>query len=109
MNQLKNRVQLIGNLGREVEFKKLDNGNAVAKMSLATREVFKSKDGLKEVELQWHQLVAWGKTAEIVQTLFKKGKEVAVQGRLIHRQYTDKNGLVRRRSEIVVKEFLLLN
>ena len=109
MNNLRNRVQLIGHLGKDVEFKELENGNELARVSIATKEIFQNSKGERVVDVQWHQLVGWGKLAEMMQVLCKKGKEVAVQGKLTHRTYEDKNGQMRFLSEIVVNEFMLLN
>ncbi len=109
MNNMRNRVQLIGSLGKEVEFKQLENGNAIARVSLATKEVFKNNQGERIVDLQWHHLVGWGKIAEIMNVLMKKGKEVAVQGKLTHRSFDDGDGNTRYLSEIVVNEFMVLN
>jgi single-strand DNA-binding protein len=109
MNNLRNRVQLIGNLGRDVEIKALDNGRAIARASIATREVYRNEAGEKTVEVQWHTLVAWGKLAELMHAICKKGKEVAVQGKLTRRIYTDKDGVSRQTSEVVVNEFMLMN
>lgn len=109
MNNLRNRVQLIGNLGKDVEFKKLENGNAIARVPIATKEVVKNKKGEKVVDVQWHYLVGWGKVAEIMQVLLKKGKEVAVQGKLTHRTYEDNEGTKRFLSEVVVSEFMLIS
>ena len=109
MNDLRNKVQLIGHLGREVEFKQLEDGNALARVSLATKEVNKNQAGEKQVNTQWHHLIAWGKQAENMQVYFKKGKQVAVQGKLAHRSYEDKDGIKRHISEVVVKEFMLIN
>ena len=109
MNNLRNNVQLIGNLGKDVDFKQLGNGNAIARVSIATKEVYKKTDGEKQVDTQWHQLVGWGKVAEIMQVLLTKGKEVAIKGKLSHRSYIDKYGEKRFRSEVVVSEFMLMN
>ena len=109
MNNLRNNVQLIGNLGKDVEFKQLENGNAIARVTLATKEVYKKSDGNRQVDTQWHQLVGWGKVAEIMHVLLKKGREVAVKGKLTHRSYDDKDGNKRYRSEVVVNEFMLMN
>ncbi len=108
MNDLRNSVQLIGDLGKNVDFKQLENGNALARVSISTREVFKNGKGEKKVDLQWHNLVGWGKVAEIMQVLFAKGKKVAVKGKLRHRSYEDKEGITRFQSEVVVSEFMLL-
>ncbi len=109
MNNLRNRVQLIGNLGRDVELKSLDNGRVMARAGIATREVYRNEAGEKTVEVQWHQLVAWGKLAEMMHVMGKKGKEIAVQGKLTHRKYEDKDGIVRYTSEVVVSEFMLIH
>lgn len=106
---MRNRVQLIGSLGKEVEFKQLENGNAIARVSLATKEVFKNNQGERIVDLQWHHLVGWGKIAEIMNVLMKKGKEVAIQGKLTHRSIDDADGNTRYLSEVVVNEFMVLN
>ena len=109
MNNLRNKVQLIGNLGKEVEYKELENGNAIARVTIATKEVYKNPKGEKVVDVQWHNLVGWGRVAEIMQVLLKKGKEVAVQGKLTHRSYEDKSGQKRFISEVIVEEFMPLN
>ena len=109
MNNLRNHVQLIGNLGKDVDFKNLDNGNSIARVPIATKDVYKNNDGERIIDVQWHHLVGWGKIAEIMQVLLKKGKEVAIQGKLTHRSYEDKEGNTRYLSEIVVSEFMLLN
>lgn len=109
MNNLRNNVQLIGNLGKDVEFKTLENGNAIARVTIATKEIYKRNGGDSHVETQWHNLVGWGKVAEIMNVLLKKGKEVAIKGKLTHRSYDDKEGNRRYRSEVVVNEFMLMN
>lgn len=109
MQNLSNHVQLIGHLGKDVDFKKIGETNGLARVSLATNDVRKNKDGEIEKETQWHNIIGWGKTAEKMNDLFKKGKKVAVQGKLVHRSYDDKEGNKRHVSEVVVKEFMLLN
>jgi single-strand DNA-binding protein len=108
MNALRNKVQLIGNLGMNPEVKSLDGGKKLAKVSIATNETYKNAKGERVTETQWHNLIAWGKTAELVEKLFKKGSEVAVEGKLINRNYTDKEGIKRYVTEIVVSEVLML-
>ena len=81
MNALKNRVQLIGNLGNDPEIVNLDGGSKLAKFSIATSESYKNAQGEKVEETQWHNIVAWGKTAEIVENYLAKGKQVAVDGK----------------------------
>lgn len=109
MNALRNKVQLIGNLGMDPEVKSLDGGKKLAKMSIATNENYKNAKGEKVTETQWHNLIAWGKTAEIVEKFLKKGSEVAVEGKLINRNYTDKEGIKRYVTEIEVSELLMLD
>lgn len=108
MNTLRNKVQLIGNLGQNPEVKELNGGKKVAKFSLATNETYKNKAGEKVTDTQWHNLVAWGKTAEIIEKYLKKGSEVAVEGKLLNRNYTDKEGVKRHVTEIQVSELLML-
>jgi single-strand DNA-binding protein len=108
MNTLRNKVQLIGNLGQNPEVKELTGGKKVAKFSLATNETYYNKAGEKITDTQWHNLVAWGKTAEIIEKYVKKGSEIAIEGKLLNRNYTDKEGLKRYVTEIQVNELLML-
>jgi single-strand DNA-binding protein len=109
MNSLKNKVQLIGNLGNAPEVKTLDGGNKLARLSLATNETYKNSKGEKVTETQWHNVIAWGKTAEIVEKYFTKGIEVMVEGKLINRNYTDKEGVKRYVTEVQANELLILS
>ncbi len=108
MNAIKNKVQLIGNLGQDPEIVTLENGNKLAKFSIATNESYKNKEGEKVTETQWHNVVAWGKTAEIVENYLAKGKEVAVEGKLMHRTYETKEGEKRYVTEVRCNELLML-
>src|ERR1035437_1124397 len=108
MNALRNKVQLIGNIGMAPEVKTLDGGKKLAKMSIATNESYKNAKGEYVKETQWHNLIAWGKTAEVIEKILKKGSEVAVEGKLINRNYTDKEGVKRYITEIEVHELLLI-
>ncbi len=108
MNALRNKVQLIGRLGTPVEVKKLDNGNALGKCALATNEVYKNKNGERVEETTWHNLVIWGKSAEILAKYTDKGSEVAIEGKISNNNYTDKEGVKRYSTEIVVNDFLLM-
>ena len=109
MNTLRNKVQLIGNLGMSPEIKTLDGGKKIAKMSIATNESYKNANGELIKDTQWHNLIAWGKTADIIEKYLKKGSEVAVEGKLINRSYTDKDGVKRYITEIQVNEVVLLD
>lgn len=108
MLNLKNRVQLIGNLGMDPEVKKLESGKTMAKISLATNDTYKNQKGEKVTDTQWHNLVAWGKTAEIAEKYLKKGSEVAIEGKLTSRSYEDKEGVKKYITEVVVNEILML-
>lgn len=108
LTALKNNVQLIGHLGREIEIKDLENGNKVAKVSLATNDYYTNTKGDKVEETQWHNLVAWGKTADWMQQLLAKGSEVLIQGKLVHRNYETKNGDKKYITEVVVRDFMKL-
>jgi len=90
MSTLKNHVQLIGNVGQEPTITNLESGKKVARFSLATNEYYKDAKGEKQTETNWHTVVAWGKTAEIIEKYVGKGKEVGVTGKLKSRSYEDK-------------------
>jgi single-strand DNA-binding protein len=108
MNALKNSVQLIGHLGQDPEIVNLESGNKLAKFSVATSDSYKNAKGEKVEDTQWHNVVAWGKTAEIVENYLTKGKQVAVEGKLIHRSYETKEGEKRYITEIKCNELLML-
>lgn len=109
MNNIRNRVQLIGNLGKDIELKTTEAGSSFARASLATKDIYKNSRGERVIDTQWHQLVGWGKVAENMEVFMKRGKEVAVSGKLRHRTYQDQDGNTKNISEIVVNEFLLLS
>ena len=108
MNALRNRVQLIGNVGNDPEIKTFEGGKKVANLTIATNESYKNDKGEKVEQTEWHRVVAWGKTAEIIERFVTKGKEVAIEGKLTHRSYDDKNGEKRYITEVVVNDLLLL-
>ena len=108
MNSMRNKVQLIGNLGQNPEIKTFDNGKALAKFSLATTDSYRDASGKKITETQWHNIVAWGNLAKTAEKYLLKGSEVAVEGKLMHKAYEDKEGKKRYYSEIVLNEMVLL-
>ena len=108
MNTLRNKVQLIGNLGNDPEIVNLESGKKLAKFSIATNETYKNADGEKVTETQWHNIVAWGKTAQIIEKYVTKGKEVAIEGKLTNRSYETKEGDKRYVTEVVCNELLML-
>lgn len=108
MNALKNKVQLIGNVGNDPEIKNLEGGKKLAHLTIATNDSYKNEKGEKVEQTEWHRVIAWGKTAEIIEKYVTKGKEVAIEGKLTHRSYEDKNGEKRYVTEVVVNELLML-
>jgi single-strand DNA-binding protein len=107
MNALTNKVQLIGRLGAKAEIKSTASGKVFTRVSLATHESFKNTKGEKVQQTTWHNLVAWGKTAEVIQKYTDKGTEIAVEGKLVNREYVGKDGVKRQVTEILVNEVLL--
>ncbi|GMQ24877.1 single-stranded DNA-binding protein [Algoriphagus sp. oki45] len=108
MNALRNKVQLIGRLGDKVEIKTLESGKIVGRVSIATQEVYRNTQGEKITDTTWTNLVVWGKQAETLEKYTDKGSEVAIEGKLSNRAYTDKNGNKKYISEVVISDFLLL-
>ena len=108
MSTLRNKVQLIGNLGNDPEIITMDSGKKLAKFSIATNDIYKNAQGEKVTDTQWHNVVAWGKTADIIEEYVTKGKEVAIEGKLTSRSYDDKEGNKRYITEVVCYELLML-
>jgi single-strand DNA-binding protein len=108
MNSLRNKVQLIGNLGQDPEVRTFENGRAMARFSLATKETYRDAEGKKVSETQWHNLVAWGNLAKTIQKYLIKGMEVAVEGKLTHRIFDDKEGKKRYFTEVVMTDLVML-
>jgi single-strand DNA-binding protein len=105
---MKNRVQLIGNVGNDPVIKLFEGGKKVANFTIATNDSYKNDKGERVDQTEWHPLVAWGKTAEIIEKYVTKGKQIAIDGKLSHRTYEDKNGDKRFITEVVVSEVMLL-
>ena len=108
MYALKNKVQLIGNLGVAPEVKTVSGGKKMARFSMATNETYRNAKGEKVTETQWHNIVAWGKVAELAEKYLDKGSEVVIEGKLITRNYTDKDGVKKYITEVQLNEQLLL-
>lgn len=106
MNNLRNSVRLIGNLGGNPEIKELTSGKKLAKFSLATTEKYKDADGNSVSETQWHNIIVWGRQADFAQKYLEKGNEIVVEGKLINRNYTDKEGVKKYITEINANEIL---
>ena len=107
MNTMKNKVQLIGHVGKDPIVKSVNNSK-VANFTMATNEVYYNDKKEKVENTYWHNITAWGKTAEIIEKFVVKGKEVAVEGKLSSRSYDDKDGVKKYMTEVVVSEILLL-
>jgi single-strand DNA-binding protein len=108
MKSLRNSVQLIGNLGADPEVKKFDNGKMLARFKVATNETYQNAKGEKVKETQWHNVIMWGKTAEIAEKYLNKGQEIALEGKLTTNTWEDKEGVKRYSTEIVASELLML-
>lgn len=105
----RNKIQLIGHLGKDVEIKTLKSGIPIAKFSVATTDYYRNSKGEKVSNTQWHSIVAFGKLAELVDRLLKKGTKVLIQGKLVYNRYEDKNGIFRNVASIILSEFELLS
>jgi len=108
MNSL-NKVQLIGNTTAAPEVKETPNGQKVASFSIATNRVWKDSSGEKQEAVDFHNVVVWGKLADIVEQYLEKGKKVYVEGRLSTRSWEDNEGNKRYKTEIVAENVILLS
>ena len=108
MCTISNKVQLIGNVGQTPEIRNLESGKKVASFSIATNEFYKNSKGEKVQDTQWHNVVTWGKQAELIEKYVDKGKEVAIRGKLTSRSYETQSGEKRYVTEILVNEILFL-
>lgn len=108
MKNLRNSVQLIGRLGQDPEVRDLSSGKKLTTFSVATSDRYKNSDGEKVEDTQWHNIVAWGKVGEIASEYLKKGAEVCVEGKLVHRSYENKEGEKRYVTEINLNEMVML-
>jgi single-strand DNA-binding protein len=106
---MRNKVQLIGHVGQEPEIKTFDGGKKVANLTIATNEVYYKENGDKVESTEWHRVSAWGKTADIIEKYVTKGKEIAIEGKLTHRSYDDKDGNKRYITEVMVNELVLMS
>lgn len=108
MSNLRNSVRLIGFLGNAPEVKEISKTKKLAKLSLATNDSYKNDKGEKVEETQWHNLVLWDKQAEIASKYLVKGSEIAIEGKLVTKNYTDKDGIRRFYTEIIVNDMIML-
>lgn len=96
-----NKVILVGNLGADPEIMTLESGVKMARISVATNEVYRDKDGERQEKTEWHRVVLWRNKAELAEKYLSKGRQVYVEGRLRNRQYQDKDGNQRYTTEIL--------
>jgi len=108
MNTLRNKVQLIGRLGQEPEIITFDDGNKMAKFSMATDDSYKDKSGTKVERAYWHNIIVKGGLVNVVENYVTKGQEIAVEGKLTNRSWEDKDGKKNYTTEILVNELLML-
>ena len=103
-----NKVMLIGNLGKDPELKMTPSGQALARFSVATTETWKNPQGEKQSKTEWHNVVVWGKQAEIAEKFLRKGKQVLIEGRILYREYTDQAGVKKTACDIRCDNFVML-
>lgn len=108
MTNLKNSVKLIGHLGKDPEVRTFESGKKMATFSIATSDTYKNQKGEKIKDTQWHNLVIWGKLADVAGQYLRKGNEVAIEGKLVHRAYETASGEKKYITEINVNEMLML-
>ena len=109
MKAIKNKVQLVGRLGAHPEMKTYGDNKKLANIRLAVNDSYKNAKGEWIDETQWFSLVAWAKLAIYAEKYLLKGTEVAIEGRLINKAFTDKNGVKRVSTEIILTEILILS
>ena len=108
MNALRNKVSLIGRLGKDPETVTFESGKSLTRFSMATHQKFKQKNGDWNEDIQWHNVNAWGPVGERMKKILSKGKKVIIEGRLIHQTYENKEGVRKNRTVIEANEFMLL-
>lgn len=109
MNNLRNKVSLIGRLGAQPEVVTFESGKTVARFSIAVKESYKDKQGNWKDDTQWYNINAWGKTAELAKKMLNKGQEVIIEGRLVNNSYETKEGEKKFNTIINANEFLILS
>ena len=106
MATIKNSVRLIGNIGMDPDVRTFDNNRKMVRLSIATNDSYKNDKGEKVTDTQWHNIVLWGAQATMAETYLKKGDSVIIEGKLASRNYSDKDGVKRYVTEVVVNEFI---
>lgn len=103
-----NKVQLIGNLGKEVSYRQLEGGAECSTFPVATSEKYRDKDGQMQEITDWHQVVVWGKKAVYCKDYLFKGSRVYIEGKLKNRSYQDKEGVKKYTTEVIVDKIIFL-
>ncbi|MCB0572401.1 MAG: single-stranded DNA-binding protein [Phaeodactylibacter sp.] len=109
MNQIKNCVTLIGHLGQDPRFITTQSGRSMLNLSLATNDTYRNQQGERVTTTEWHRCIAWGKLAEWMNNVCKKGGQIAIRGKLTYNSYEDKEGIRRNIPAIIISEFTLFN
>lgn len=109
MSGPRNHVKLIGKVSFDPEVREIAKGRLVARLSLVTNETYRNKEGEMVTDTQWHTVVAWGSMAQVVTDKIKKGMSIALDGRLVHRSYTGKDGEKRYVTEVLMSSFNILS
>ena len=109
MTTLSNSVHLIGRLGQDPKSFEFEGGKMKTTFSLATSDFYKDQKGERVQDTQWHNIVAWGKTAKIAADYLEKGKEIALEGKLTNRSYDDKGGNKKYITEVLANQILILD
>lgn len=109
MTSLSNSVHLIGRLGQDPKSFEFDGGKMKTTFSLATSDYHKNEKGERVQETQWHNIVAWGKTAKVAADFLSKGKEIALEGKLTNRSWEDKEGNKKYITEVLANQILILD
>ena len=104
-----NKVILLGNTGKDPEYKTLQDGTPVAKLTLATTETFRLKNGETQARTEWHTIIAWRGVANLVNDFVRKGSLIYVEGKLHNRNFEDKDGQKKYVTEVVADQVLLLD
>ena len=108
MENLRNSVRLVGRLGIDPKVTKFENGKQVVTFRIATDESYKTKEGERVENTQWHNLTVWNGLSKVAEKYLKKGMEITVEGRLVHRTYEDKNGKTVFVTEVEVQDLLMM-
>ncbi len=108
MNNLRNKVQLIGHLGATPIIKEFGSDKKLASFSMATKEVYYNKQGERITDTQWHNIVCWNKTAELVEKYLDKGSEIALEGKLTYENWEDKDGTKKYSTKIIANELMMI-